>query len=175
MILNGWTLLSHGEINNQLRKLASEYERARKSDPEGFSSNANVKVFAALGKLMLETIPEDPTRPEYRQGNTLGNSNRHWFRAKFFQRFRLFFRYDSRHRIIVYAWVNDSNTLRKEGAKSDAYAVFAGMLESGNPPKDWDALVKSCVPLPRELALPSAEVPEKTSPIHSEKQRKGRK
>lgn len=35
---------------------------------------------------------------------------RHWFRAKFFQQYRLFFRYHRAQRIIVYAWVNDEQT-----------------------------------------------------------------
>jgi toxin YhaV len=141
MVVNGWTLLSHEAINIQLRKLAVEYERARKADPEGFASNPNVKLFAALGTLMTETIPGDPTRPEYRQGNTLGPAYRHWFRAKFFNRFRLFFRYDSRHKIIVYAWVNDDKTLRKRGSKTDPYSIFSKMLESGDPSNDWDSWI----------------------------------
>ena len=30
-------------------------------------------------------------------------------------RFRLFFRFDSASKVIIYAWVNDENTLRKVG------------------------------------------------------------
>jgi toxin YhaV len=44
-------------------------------------------------------------------------------------------------RVIVYAWVNDRNTLRKAGASTDPYAVFARMLANGNPPNDWPALL----------------------------------
>jgi len=78
-------------------------------------------------------------------GGTLGDANRHWFREKFGNgRFRLFFRFDSKAKIIVYAWVNDANTLREYGAKSDAYAVFSRMLTDGNPPDGWDALVAAC-------------------------------
>ena len=32
-------------------------------------------------------------------------------------------------------------TLRTYGAKSDAYAVFRKMLDKGNPPDSWDALL----------------------------------
>ena len=46
----------------------------------------------------------DPGLDEYRQGNTMGRDYRHWRRAKIWRRFRLFFRYDSRTRVIVYAW-----------------------------------------------------------------------
>ena len=54
------------------------------------------------------------------QGNTPGPAHRHWFRAKFGgNRFRLFYRADSTARIVVYAWVNGRDTLRKSGAASD--------------------------------------------------------
>ncbi|AOX26858.1 hypothetical protein C0053_19200 [Pseudomonas aeruginosa] len=36
-----------------------------------------------------------------------------------------------------YAWVNDENTLRSAGSKSDPYAVFEKILGRGNPPDDW--------------------------------------
>lgn len=91
---------------------------------------------------MLETVPSDPHRDEYRQGNTLGPDFRHWRRAKIGRRFRVFFRFDTRSRIIIYAWVNDENTLRSSGSKRDPYAVFQKMLQSGNPPDDWAALLK---------------------------------
>jgi toxin YhaV len=91
---------------------------------------------------MLDRVPRNPLAPEFRQGNTLGSAHRHWFRAKFgANRFRLFFRADSAVRVVVYAWVNDRDTLRKAGAASDPYAVFAGMLASGNPPDDWPRLL----------------------------------
>lgn len=148
MKVNGWTLLFHDAVIAQLETLAAAVGRARKADAKTVAANANAKTLAALARLMLEVIPADPAKPEYRQGNTLGPEHRHWFRAKFFQRFRLFFRYDSRARLIVYAWVNDESTLRKAGGKHDPYAVFRRMLKSGNPPDDWDALVKSARALP---------------------------
>lgn len=61
---------------------------------------------------MLDVVPDDPTRDDYRQGNTLEPAHRHWRRAKIGRRFRLFFRYDSKAKVIVYAWVNDEQTLR---------------------------------------------------------------
>jgi toxin YhaV len=92
--------------------------------------------------LMFEAIPVDPTRPEYRQGGTLGPARKHWFRAKFGGgRFRLFFRYSTSAKIIIFAWANDAQTLRTYGSKSDAYAVFKAMLDRGNPPEDWAALI----------------------------------
>src|ERR1700690_155368 len=103
MIVNGWTLLFHDAVLGQLERLADACERARKADPRNFQANANVKLFAALARLMLEPVPADPARAEYRQGNMLGPNYRHWFRARLLGRFRLFFRYDSAARLIVYA------------------------------------------------------------------------
>jgi toxin YhaV len=140
--VNGWTLYAHPLFLDQIEKLTVAVERAREKDTRTYSSTANAKLLAAMRKLMFEVIPVDPTRPEFRQGGTLGPSRKHWFRAKFGGgRFRLFFRYSSSAKIIIYAWVNDANTLRTFGSKSDAYAVFKSMLDRGNPPEDWSALI----------------------------------
>ncbi len=140
--VNGWQLFAHPLFLDQIEKLAGAVERARAKDPRGWRKSANAKLLAAVRQLVFETIPQDPTRPEYRQGGTLGDARKHWFRAKFGGgRFRLFFRYSSSARVIVFAWVNDENTLRTYGAKSDAYAVFRKMLDGGNPPDDWAALM----------------------------------
>lgn len=138
---HGWTLLFHEGVTVQLRKLQEAARRAEQNDPHGFESNANVKLFRALSHLIMEAVPSDPARDEFRQGNTLGTAYRHWRRAKIGRRFRLFFRYDSKSKVIVYAWVNDENTLRSAGSKSDPYALFEKMLGRGNPPDDWDALI----------------------------------
>ena len=107
----------------------------------------NCSLIGSCSNRWSGTIPADPTRSEYRQGDTLGPENRHWFRAKFGgQRFRLFFRYDSKTKVIIYAWVNDSDTLRTCGNKNDAYAVFRKMLASGNPPNDREAPLKASKP-----------------------------
>lgn len=140
--VNGWQLFAHPLFLDQIEKLVGAVEKARKKDPRTWRKSANAKLLAAVRQLVFETIPQDPTRPEYRQGGTLGDARKHWFRAKFGGgRFRLFFRYSSSAKVIVFAWVNDENTLRTYGAKSDAYAVFRKMLDSGNPPDEWAGLM----------------------------------
>ena len=70
-------------------------------------------------------------------------------------RFRLFFRYNSKAAVIIYAWVNDENTLRKAGSGNDPYHLFGGMLRKGRPPDDWAALVKEATaykPKPEDRA-----------------------
>jgi toxin YhaV len=99
----------------------------------------------AIATIAFDRIPSDPTNQRYRLGETLGPANKHWFRDKFGNgRFRLFFRFDSRSKIIIYAWVNDESTLRTYGADTDAYVVFAKMLAGGNPPDSWDELLAAC-------------------------------
>ena len=139
---NGWTLLFHDNLIEQMMKLRAAVLRAQESDPDGFASNANVKFFRALTRLIQDVVPSDPARDEYCQSNTMGPAWRHWRRAKLGRRYRLFFRYDSKAKVIVYAWVNDQQSLRSSGSKSDPYAVFGKMLDRGNPPDDWKALVE---------------------------------
>ncbi len=138
---HGWNLLFHECLIEQLRELQVASQRAQAQDPERFESNANFKLFNALSQLILETVPREPNRDDYRQGNTMGPGFRHWRRAKIGRRFRLFFRFDSKTKIIVFAWVNDESTLRSSGSNSDPYAVFQKMLQRDHPPDDWDALV----------------------------------
>ncbi len=116
-------------------------------NPTDFESHSKVKLFATLQKLVFEVIPEDPARESFLLGNTLGPENRAWRRAKFSQQYRLFFRFDSAAKIIIYAWVNDANSLRAYQSKTDAYAVFAKRLHNGNPPNNWDELLSESTEL----------------------------
>jgi toxin YhaV len=139
---HGWTLFAHPLFLDQLERLTAAAARARRTDPKSWQANANVKLLAALRELVLNRVPRNPLAAEYRQGNTLGGGNRHWFRAKFgANRFRLFFRADSASRIIVYAWFNNRDSLRKAGATTDPYVVFSGTLARENPPSEGTTLL----------------------------------
>lgn len=138
---NGWCLFRHAEFRRTLDGLAADVERLARRQPNDWQSHPKAKLLRRIVDLIEFEIPHDPNAPEYAQGNTLGHSHRHWRRAKFLGRFRLFFRFDSASRIIVYAWVNDENTLRKAGARTDPYAVFRRRLDEGNPPDDWATLL----------------------------------
>lgn len=141
VVVNGWTLFAHPLFLDQLDVLIAQVESLRRKDPAGYMRKNASKRLAAITKLAFEVIPQDPGRSEYRQGGTLGDDHKHWFRAKFFQQYRLFFRYHQDSRIIVFAWVNDEGTKRAYGSGDDAYLVFRRMLESGHPPDDWSALL----------------------------------
>ncbi|WP_348720452.1 type II toxin-antitoxin system YhaV family toxin [uncultured Alcanivorax sp.] len=139
--INGWAVYAHPLFLEQLETLARQVESLKEKNPEGFTKKNATKRLAAIAKLAFEVIPQDPTKPEFRQGGTLGSDYKHWFRAKFFQQYRLFFRYHASSKVIVYAWVNDEGAKRSYESSDDAYRVFRKMLRNGRPPDDWDQLL----------------------------------
>lgn len=143
LVVNGWTLFAHPLFLDQVAELAEKVSALKAANPSGYRGKNATKRLAAINKLVFEEIPSDPSDPKFRQGNTLGDEHRHWFRAKFFQQYRLFFRFHAESRIIIFAWVNDDTTLRAYDSRTDAYRVFKGMLGDGNPPDDWKALLAS--------------------------------
>jgi toxin YhaV len=151
LVINGWTVFIHPLFMTQLEQLMMQVDLHKKKDPIGYLRKNASKRLAAILKLVVEVIPQDPTKAEYRQGTTLGTDRKHWFRAKFFQQYRLFFRYHAQAKMIVYAWVNDEDTKRAYESSDDAYLVFRKMLESGNPPDDWEQLLKESKALATRL------------------------
>ena len=141
VLVHGWNLFAHPLFLAQVQALAQQVETLQRKDPVGYVNKNAIKRLSAITQLAFDTIPQDPTRSEYRQGNTLGGQHKHWFRAKFFQQYRLFFRYHAGSKVIIFAWVNDDQTKRAFESSDDAYRVFRKMLESGHPPDDWDQLL----------------------------------
>lgn len=141
LVINGWTIFAHPLFLDQLELLSQQVEAFRQKDAINFVKKNATKRLAAIAKLAFEVIPQNPARAEYRQGSTLSEDHKHWFRAKFFQQYRLFFRYHAKSKVIVFAWVNDEDTKRACESGGDAYRVFRKMLESGHPPDDWEQLL----------------------------------
>jgi toxin YhaV len=138
---NGWKLCRAMAFTDVYLPLLQERARLAQVDPERFARHVKSKILANVIHLIYIEIPNNPNAAKFLQGNTLGPEHRNWRRAKFMQRFRLFFRFDSATRVIVYGWLNDENTLRKAGSKSDPYAVFLRRLDRGDPPDDWAGLL----------------------------------
>jgi toxin YhaV len=141
LVIKGWSIFAHPQFLDTFESLVAQVERLPAKDRRRYTAKNSSKRLAAILKLAFEIIPRDPTRPEYRQGATLGDEYKHWFRAKFFQQYRLFFRYHRESRIIIYGWVNDEDTRRAYESGSDAYLTFRRMLKQGNPPDDWRQLL----------------------------------
>ena len=141
LVIHGWSVFTHPLFLAQIEALVQQVDAFKQKDPVGYVKKNASKRLAAITKLAFDVIPQDPTRPEYRQGNTLGDDYKHWFRAKFFEQYRLFFRYHAPSKVIVLAWVNDDDTKRAYESSDDAYRVFRKMLENGHPPDDWSELL----------------------------------
>jgi len=153
MVINGWKIYAHQLFIDQFEELLHEVEQLRAADPAGYREKKKTKLLAAIQKMAFEVIPQNPAHQMFLQGNTLGRSYRHWYRGKFFDgRYRLFFRFSSNAKAIVLAWVNDAETMRTYGSRTDAYAVFKAMLGRNRPPNEWEALLKEA----------EAEVPRST-------------
>lgn len=139
--VNGWLLLFDSLFLDQLHQLENQVRDLKAKRPHSYNQTNSFKRLNAINHLVFTAIPANPAAPEYRLGGALGANNRHWFRAKFYQQYRLFFRFDTKAKIIIFVWVNDESTLRAYESKNDAYLTFRKMIEAGNPPDSWAQLL----------------------------------
>jgi toxin YhaV len=140
--VNSWRIFIHESLEKQLEKLAGSVAWMHVAEQTTSKNNSHKKVLKAIKRAMYESVPSAPGRAEHRLGHTIGRENTAWFRVKVLQQFRLFYRYDSVQKVIVYVWVNDEESLRAYGSKTDAYALFQKMLASGYPPGSFEELLK---------------------------------
>jgi len=120
IVIDGWTIFAHLLFLDEIGILIDKVEELKHKDSINYLKKNPTKRLAAIAKLAFEIIPSDPTLPKYRQGSTLGDKHKHWFRAKFYQQYGLFFRFDTASKIIIYAWVNDEKNKRAYSSKTDA-------------------------------------------------------
>ena len=147
MQANKWRLFVHPLLENQLERLIVRVEALVASQLNDFRAHPAAKLLKTIRRYMVDIIPRDPGSPKFRLGNALGPDNRHWFRAKFHQRYRFFYRFSILERVIIYAWVNDESSLRKAGSKTDLYVRFKAMLQRGEAPSTLEDLLRQSRPL----------------------------
>ena len=124
---NGWSLFQHPLFKETFETLTREVERLQASDPKGYQAHPKTKLLHTITKHILEVIPGNPNAPEFRQGNTLGKENRHWFPASF-QRHRRKFRL---HLIVVRSFrAKRGQPIRERERRSATVCSFlAGFTE----------------------------------------------
>ena len=139
MLVHGYTALPHPLLIEQLKTLTAAAEReARLLAAPG----PNRKLLAHIQDLMFDKIPQDPGRVQYRHGGAIPGGHLEWFRGKTGNgRYRLFYRYHSGLRIIIYAWINDEDTLRTYGAQPMSTRFSVGPHACQDPA----SAPKSCV------------------------------
>jgi toxin YhaV len=138
---NGWKIYLHPLFLAEQEKLIDEVRRARTVNPATYEAKRCTKLLIAMQKMAFLEIPKDPLDSRFRQGKSLGEVYTHWFRGKYLQQCRLFFRVSEKDRIIILAWINDEDSKRAYDSRTDAYRVFQRMLERGGPPDDWATLL----------------------------------
>ncbi|MDR1380587.1 MAG: type II toxin-antitoxin system YhaV family toxin [Tannerella sp.] len=139
-------------LENRLFFLASEF-------PDTFHTHEDVKFFKRI-RTSMDKCLEYPEANEYALGDTLarqkydgkllGKNYSNWRRIKnnMPPRYRLFFVFSSGERIVIFSWLNDGSSLRREGHKSDVYAVFAKLIAGGKIPSLFSALQQESNPMP---------------------------
>lgn len=142
---NGWNLFQFKPFAQRLKALTQDVASLAQSDPTGYKQHPKTKLLASVYLSITGTVPVNPADTVFRLGHTLGRQNSNWRRVKkgLPQRYRLFFMFASNPlQVIIYAWLNDEDTLRKEGSRADVYEVFKRMLARGEVPSTIDALIQ---------------------------------
>jgi toxin YhaV len=125
----GWRLLFHPDFfGAQYDALIAEAERLRSSLPETrFKEHPTTKLVYALGRLVHDIVPANPNHPDFLLRGDLSKFRRvkgHGLP----ERFRLFFVFSSTARAIVYLYLNDTRSLRQQGARGDPYVIFQQLV-----------------------------------------------
>lgn len=146
-----WTVMAAPPFSHQFSCLLDAYRELKKTlPPEKLRAHPQVQLLRCIQKA-VERLQENPELPEFRMGkNVLGSFGGRWRRVKkgMPPRYRLFFRFCSIKRVVLVVWVNDTSTLRKEGAKTDVYTTFKTWLQKGDVYDDWTSLYQKSVYLP---------------------------
>ena len=115
------------ELNNEVQAL-----RKRLSQEE-LQQHETVKLAYRVYQATLETIPDNPDHPSYRLKADLKRYRRY---KQGLGRYRLFFAFSNTPKIILYLYLNDRASLRKEGDRNDPYVRFGNFVRQGRVSHD---------------------------------------
>lgn len=122
-----YLLKFHKFYSEEVDNLKQEVKKLKVSLPyDAFLQHPDVKFAARLKRATSEVIPEDPDKKEYQLHGSLKKYRRY---KQGLQRYRLFFTFSSKPPIILYLYINDKSSLRKEGDKNDPYNIFTKLVE----------------------------------------------
>lgn len=144
MQIHGWTIFWHEAFRIIFLNLLEEVEHLAEKDPDNFDQHPSYKLYESIESAVFDRIALNPDSSEFRLGNTLREKKlKNWRRVKngLPNRYRLFFQFSTSSSAIILAWLNDSRTLRKEGAKTDVYSTFKRKVMSGDIPNSFDELM----------------------------------
>lgn len=114
-------------------------------DPDGYKQHPDTRFFKGVRTAMDTALAAPPT-PRYQLSvKTLRTCDSRWRRIKqqgLPHRYRLFFQFSSAELKVIFAWLNDERSLRRDGERNDVYAVFARLLKSGKIPGEFLTLLQ---------------------------------
>lgn len=132
-----WQLFYFKLFKVALDELEQIVTKLARRNPTGYKTHPKTRLLASVYKAITQLVPSNPDHANFRLGKALGIQYSNWRRVKngMPDRYRLFFRFTSSPvKLIVYAWFNDDDSLRKAGSKTDVYEVFRHMLARGEVP-----------------------------------------
>lgn len=143
-MINGWRIYYFPFFQTRLNQLEQEVQELQQKSPNTYQRHPTTKLLASVNKVITQQVPADPKHADFMLGKTLGDQYTAFRRVKkgIPARYRLFFRFTSEAISIIYVWLNDENTLRKEGSKTDVYFVFKKLIERGTVPIDMGEILK---------------------------------
>ena len=160
---NGWQLFQFKPFAQRLQALTQDVVRLAQADPTGYKQHPKTKLLASVYRSMTVTVPTKPADPVFLLGHSLGKTHGNWRRVKkgLPQRYRLFFMFASNPlAVVIYAWLNDEDTLRKEGSRTDVYEVFKRMLERGEVPSTINELIEGSI-VEKDKLMPTGSPPQR--------------
>ncbi len=135
---HGWTILFTEPFVSSYRDLSANARRLKGelSDVE-YAQHPDVKLFLAVRELTKEVIPSDPHHRDYQLRGELAKFRRTKGRG-LPRRYRLFWAFSDRSKAIIFIYLNGTDSLRKEGGRTDPYRLFAGMVQRGAVGSDFE-------------------------------------
>jgi toxin YhaV len=122
-----YLLKCHKFYAEKVERLKKEIQKLKDSlDGQSFLEHPDVKFAARLREATKKIIPENPDKKEYQLHGSLKKYRRY---KQGLQRYRLFFAFSSKPPIILYLYVNDKSSLRKDGDKNDPYEIFTKLVQ----------------------------------------------
>ena len=130
-------------FREQYHEIVETVEALRKNNPKTYKKHSKTKFLKRLHNVIYNDVLADPLNRKFQLSNTL-KKHREWRRVKggLPNRYRLFFRFYSKQKRIVFVWMNEEGTLRNKGGKYDVYTVFEGLLEKCLIPDNYKDLFK---------------------------------
>jgi toxin YhaV len=141
--INGWEIFFLKIFYLQYSQLVKDVNKISQKHPNTYKSHPKTKLLASIQNSIKNDVPADPLHKKFMLSKSLENKYKEWRRVKqgLPPRYRMFFRFYSATKEIIFAWINSEGCIRKSGDKYDVYAIFKKMLDRGEIPKDYEQLI----------------------------------